>query len=112
MLRREIDAEELVEGDIPVYWFEEDDDLGLPYMDWLADEMETLTSPGTYEQHPENAWERLRHRVRKPRDLAVLMELAAWREHEAQSRDVPRSRILKDDILVEIAQAAPPTAIR
>ncbi len=76
-------------------------------LDWLADEMVTLTSPDTYEQHPQNAWERLRHRVRKPRDLAVLMELAAWREHEAQSRDVPRSRVLKDDILVEVAQAAP-----
>ena len=76
-------------------------------LDWLADEMGTLTSPATYEQHPENAWERLRHRARKPRDLAVLMELAAWRETEAQSRDVPRSRVLKDDVLIEIAQAAP-----
>ncbi len=74
---------------------------------WLDDEMVTLTSPATYEQHPENAWERLRHRARKPRDLAMLMELAAWREAEAQSRDVPRSRILKDDVLIEIAQAAP-----
>jgi ribonuclease D len=76
-------------------------------LEWLADEMETLTSPATYEQHPENAWERLRHRVRKPRDLAVLMELAAWRENEAQTRDVPRSRVLKDDVLIEVAQAAP-----
>jgi len=76
-------------------------------LDWLADEMQTLTSPATYEQHPENAWERLRHRARKPRDLAVLMELAAWRENEAQTRDVPRSRVLKDDVLIEIAQAAP-----
>ncbi|WP_457796381.1 ribonuclease D [Methylocystis sp. S23] len=76
-------------------------------LDWLVDEMETLTSPATYEQHPENAWERLRHRARKPRDLAVLMELAAWREAEAQSRDVPRSRVLKDDVLIEIAQSAP-----
>ncbi|QGM99144.1 ribonuclease D [Methylocystis parvus] len=76
-------------------------------LDWLADEMETLTSPATYEQHPENAWERLRHRARKPRDLAVLMELAAWREAEAQSRDVPRSRVLKDDVLIEVAQSAP-----
>ena len=76
-------------------------------LDWLADEMGTLTSPATYEQHPENAWERLRHRARKPRDMAVLMELAAWRETEAQSRDVPRSRVLKDDVLIEIAQAAP-----
>jgi ribonuclease D len=76
-------------------------------LDWLADEMRTLTTPETYEQSPENAWERLRHRVRKPRDLAVLMELAAWREAEAQSRDVPRARVLKDDMLIEIALAAP-----
>jgi len=66
-----------------------------------------LTSPATYEQHPDDAWERLRHRARKPRDLAVLMEVAAWRETEAQSRDVPRSRVLKDDVLLEVAQAAP-----
>ncbi len=76
-------------------------------LDWLVDEMETLTSQSTYEQHPDDAWERLRHRARKPRDLAVLMELAAWRESEAQGRDVPRSRVLKDDVLIEIAQAAP-----
>ena len=76
-------------------------------IDWLADEMGTLTSPATYEQKPENAWERLKGRARKPRDLAVLMEVAAWREHEAQTRDVPRSRVLKDDVLVEIALAAP-----
>src|SRR6516165_91381 len=79
-------------------------------MAWLSGEMALLTSPSTYEQHPENAWERFRNRVRKPRDLAVLMEIAAWREAEAQSRDVPRSRILKDDILVELALAAPRTA--
>ena len=77
---------------------------------WLADEMQTLTSASTYEQHPDNAWERLRNRARKPRDLAVLMEIAAWREREAQSRDVPRSRVLKDDIMIEIALAAPRTA--
>jgi len=74
---------------------------------WLSDELSLLTSPATYEQHPENAWERFRARVRKPRDLAVLMEVAAWREAEAQGRDVPRSRVLKDDILVEVALAAP-----
>ncbi|WP_395667115.1 ribonuclease D [Methylocella sp.] len=77
---------------------------------WLSDEMTLLTSPSTYEQHPENAWERLRGRVRKPRDLSVLMEIAAWREAEAQARDVPRSRVLKDDVLVELALAAPRTA--
>jgi ribonuclease D len=79
-------------------------------LSWLEDEMKILTSASTYEQHPENAWERLKNRARKPRDLAVLMELAAWREREAQTRDVPRSRVLKDDALVEIALAAPRSA--
>ena len=77
---------------------------------WLADEMGTLTATSTYEQHPDRAWERFRTRARKPRDLAVLMEVAAWRETEAQARDVPRSRILKDDIMIEVALAAPKTA--
>ena len=76
---------------------------------WLDDEMAILTSPSIYEQHPENAWERFRNRIRKPRDLAVLMEVAAWRESEAQTRDVPRSRVLKDDIMIEIVLAAPKT---
>lgn len=78
--------------------------------DWLADEMESLSTPATYEQHPDNAWERFRHRARKPRDLAVLMEIAAWREREAQSKDVPRSRVLKDDVMIEVALAAPRSA--
>ena len=76
---------------------------------WLDDEMAILTSPSIYEQHPENAWERFRNRIRKPRDLAVLMEVAAWRESEAQTRDVPRARVLKDDIMIEIVLAAPKT---
>ena len=71
--------------------------------------MGTLTATATYEQHPERAWERFRNRARKPRDLAVLMEVAAWREAEAQTRDVPRSRILKDDIMIDVALAAPKT---
>ena len=76
---------------------------------WLSDEMGTLTAPATYEQHPDRAWERFRNRARKPRDLAVLMELAGWREAEAQSRDVPRARVLKDDVMIEVALAAPQT---
>ena len=78
-------------------------------MAWLEDEMRVLTSASTYEQHPERAWERFKNRARKPRDLAVLMDVCAWREAEAQTRDVPRSRVLKDDILVEVALAAPRT---
>jgi ribonuclease D len=75
--------------------------------DWVSEEMDVLTSPRTYDFHPERAWERLKTRVRKPRELAVLMEVAAWREQEAQSRDVPRSRVLKDDAVGDIVTHAP-----
>jgi ribonuclease D len=80
--------------------------------DWVSEEMEVLTSPKTYDFHPERAWERLKTRVRKPKELAVLMEVAAWREKEAQSRDVPRSRVLKDDTVGDIATHAPTTLER
>ncbi|MGA0531408.1 ribonuclease D [Hansschlegelia sp. KR7-227] len=76
---------------------------------WLVEEMEVLTSPATYESHPDDAWKRFRSRLRKPRDLAVMIEAAAWREREAQTRDVPRSRVLKDDALLEVASRAPKT---
>jgi ribonuclease D len=77
--------------------------------DWVSIEMDILTSPKTYDFHPERAWERLKTRVRKPRELAVLMEVAAWREQEAQSRDVPRGRVLKDEAVGDIATHAPTT---
>ncbi len=76
---------------------------------WVEAEMGILTSPETYRADPANAWERLKARVRKPKELAVLMEIAAWREREAQTRDVPRSRVLKDDVLGDIATQAPTT---
>jgi ribonuclease D len=75
--------------------------------DWVTEEMDVLTSPRTYDFHPERAWERLKTRVRKPKELAVLMEVAAWREQESQTRDVPRSRVLKDDAIGDIATHAP-----
>ncbi len=75
--------------------------------EWVSEEMDVLTSPSTYDFHPERAWERLKTRVRKPKELAVLMEVAAWREQEAQTRDVPRSRVLKDDAIGDIATHAP-----
>lgn len=76
---------------------------------WVEAEMGILTSPDTYRMEPERAWERLRTRARKPKELAVLMEVAAWREREAQTRDVPRSRVLKDDVVGDIATQAPTT---
>ena len=75
--------------------------------EWLAEEMSVLESRETYDLHPENAWQRLRMRVRKPIELAILKNVAAWREREARSRDVPRGRVLKDDAVFEIAQQAP-----
>jgi len=77
--------------------------------DWVEDEMRVLTSPDTYRMEPDNAWKRLKTRVRKPKELAVLIEVAAWREREAQTRDVPRSRVLKDEAIGDIAVQAPTT---
>jgi len=79
---------------------------------WVEAEMDVLTSPDTYRADPERAWERLKSRVRKPKELAVLIEIAAWREREAQSRDVPRGRVIKDDVLGDIAVQAPTTLER
>lgn len=78
-------------------------------LSWVSEEMKVLTSPDTYKQEPANAWKRLKARVKKPRELAVLMEVAAWREREAQSRDVPRSRVIKDEAISELAQQQPKT---
>jgi ribonuclease D len=75
--------------------------------EWVGEEMEILTSPGTYRVEPENAWQRLKTRVRKPKELAVLIEIAAWREREAQARDLPRGRVLRDEVLGDIAIQAP-----
>ncbi len=80
--------------------------------EWLNEEMDILTSPDTYRMDPDNAWQRLRSRVRKPKELAVLIEVAAWREREAKSRDVPRGRILKDHGGADIAVQAPTTVER
>lgn len=78
-------------------------------IDWMAEEMAILTSPDTYRQDPVEAWQRLKTRVRKPRELAVLIEVAEWRDREAQARNVPRSRVLKDDVVSDIATQQPKT---
>ena len=79
--------------------------------EWVREEMEVLTSVDTYRLEPDEAWKRLKLRLRKPAELAILQELAAWREREAQSRDVPRGRVIKDDAIYEIAQQQPTTAV-
>ena len=74
---------------------------------WLAEEMATLTDPRTYAAVPGDAWRRLKLRVKNRKGLAVMMELAAWREQVAQAHDLPRSRILRDEALYDIAGHAP-----
>jgi ribonuclease D len=74
---------------------------------WLQEEMAVLTSPGTYRSDPKEAWRRIKFRTRSRRQLAVLAAVTEWRETEAQTRDVPRNRVIKDDVLVELAVQAP-----
>jgi ribonuclease D len=74
---------------------------------WLDEEMATLLDPATYETLPEDAWRRLKLKVRSRKALAVMIELAAWRERAAQSQDVPRSRIIRDEALYDIASQMP-----
>jgi len=77
---------------------------------WVNEEMEVLTSRETYDPHPDDAWRRLKMRLRKPQELAILQAVAAWREREARERNVPRGRVIKDDAIYEIAQQAPSDA--
>lgn len=77
---------------------------------WLQEEMSTLTDVATYDTKPEDAWKRLKLRVKNRKALAVLMELAAWRERMAQAQNVPRGRVLRDEALYDIASQAPTDA--
>jgi ribonuclease D len=74
---------------------------------WLDEEMAYLTHPETYETRPEDAWRRLKMRTRNRKSFGVLIELAAWREQVAQSQNVPRSRVLRDEALYDIANQMP-----
>ncbi len=76
---------------------------------WLTEEMEILTNPATYRTEPEDAWKRIKVRLRSKKQLGVLVQLAAWREREARDKNVPRARVLKDDALAEVAVQMPQT---
>jgi ribonuclease D len=77
--------------------------------DWVDDELDLLRRLDTYVVEPTKAWERLKLRINRPRDLAALQRLAEWRERRAQDLDQPRSRIFKDDVLYELAVQRPLT---
>lgn len=74
---------------------------------WVAEEEQILLDPATYTNDPATAWERIKTRTHSPRFLAIVRELARFREEYAQSNDVPRNRVFKDDALLELASMKP-----
>lgn len=74
---------------------------------WVAEEIAVLEDPETYITRPEEAWMKVRTRTNSPRFLAILRELARFRESYAQARDIPRSRVYKDDAMIELASTKP-----
>jgi len=77
---------------------------------WVSEELATLTTPETYIVRPEDAWERVKTRSSSPRLLAIVRALAEFRESYAQTRNIPRSRVFKDDALIELASTKPKTS--
>lgn len=78
--------------------------------DWVAEELAVLTDPATYTVAPDDAWQRIKTRTTSGRFLAVVKALARFREAYAQGQNVPRSRVMKDDALLELASTRPTTA--
>jgi ribonuclease D len=74
---------------------------------WVAEEMSVLQDPATYRVDPAEAWKRIKTRTSSGRFLAVVRELARFREAHAQARNIPRNRVFKDDALVELASTKP-----
>ncbi|HEY1632158.1 MAG TPA: ribonuclease D [Rhizomicrobium sp.] len=77
---------------------------------WVAEEIDALKQQDLYELDPANSWKRLKPRTSSKKFLAMLAAIAAWREREAQTRDIPRGRVLKDEALTEIAAHPPESA--
>lgn len=76
---------------------------------WVEEELAILTDPATYTVTPDEAWQRVKTRTTSGRFLAVVKELARFREEYAQRQNVPRSRVMKDDALLELASTRPAT---
>ncbi|NRP11795.1 Ribonuclease D [Aliiroseovarius sp. xm-m-379] len=74
---------------------------------WVEEELSVLTDPATYTIHPEDAWQRVKTRTNSGRFLGIVRELARFREFYAQSRNIPRNRVMKDDALLELASTKP-----
>ena len=76
---------------------------------WVAEEMEVLTTPATYVVEPAEAWRRIKTRTNSGKFLSIVKELAQFREELAISRNIPRSRVYKDDAILELASTKPKT---
>ena len=74
---------------------------------WVFEEEKVLANPATYENDPYEAWKRVKIKSPKSKNLAVLREVAAWREKRAQKKDLPKSWVLRDDTLANIAVQLP-----
>jgi ribonuclease D len=74
---------------------------------WVEQEMEILTNPDTYEMPVGEMWKRIKIRTDRPENLAILRELAIWREELARKKDIPRNRIMRDEALADIAMYKP-----
>ncbi len=74
---------------------------------WMDDEIAILLSPKTYDLPENEAWKKVKGKVKKPRELAVLQKIAAWRERKARKYNIPRRHIMKDECLIEIATQQP-----
>ncbi len=76
---------------------------------WVSEELRILTQPDTYDIRPEDAWKRVKTRTNSAKFLAVVRELAQFRESHAQDNNIPRNRVFKDDALIELASTKPKT---
>nr|WP_246588253.1 ribonuclease D [Bartonella raoultii] len=76
-------------------------------MHWMDDEIKILSTPQTYDMPEEEAWKKVKGKVKKPRELAVLQKIAAWRERQAKKYNIPRRHMMKDECLIEIAIQQP-----
>ena len=74
---------------------------------WVAEELQILTNPGTYDVPTQDAWKRVKTRTNSPKFLALVRELAAFRESHARANNIPKNRVFKDDAMVELASAKP-----
>lgn len=74
---------------------------------WVLEETEALLNPTLYDIKPQDAWARVKIKSPKPKQLAVLREVCAWRESKAQQKDIPKNRILRDETLVDISYNPP-----